>query len=301
MKITAAILITAIVIISCTKNVEVKIPYDGDKLVLNSLFTADSNLYAKLYVSKKVTASNNFVSPATAVLTLFENNINIGNFSVIDIYGVKYYKSPITAKAGRSYKITAASPNYTTVEATDTVPFATQVQIQSLGVITATNNNTSGFDRKLKFRLKDDAFNENFYMVKVFLADTNRTAAGPRYTFPNGTSYGFQCEVEGFNTDPLNTISNFGDNEVFISDETFNGKDITLTLNFAHYGGNFSHFALEVTSISKTTYRYLKSVKLQQNTTGDPLAEVSLVYNNVINGYGIVGAANKKLVFVKKI
>ncbi len=301
MKITTPILIITITALSCTKNVQVKIPYDGDKLVLNSLFTADSNLYARLFISKKITTSNNFVSPTTAALTLFENNVNAGNFTVIDVFGTKYYKSPITAKAGNSYKIIAASPNYITVEATDTVPLAAQVQIQSLSIITNTNNNSSDFDRKLKFRLQDDAAKENFYMLKVFLADSNRTTTGPRFTFPNGTSYGFQCEVEGFNTDPLSTISNFGDNEVFISDETFNGKDVTLTVNFDHYGGNFSHFALEVTSVSKATYRYLKSVKLQQNTTNDPFAEVSLVYGNVINGYGIVGGANKKFAFVKKI
>jgi Domain of unknown function (DUF4249) len=299
MKIVTAFIIILFFATSCEKTVQVNIPYDGDKLVLNSLFTADSNLYARLFISKKVTSSNNFSSPATAVVTLFENNINVGDFSSIDIFGIKYFKSPIVAKAGKSYKIIASSPTYTTVE--DTMPQVAQVQIQSLSIIATANNTTSDFDRKIKFVLNDDASKENFYLIKVYGADTSRTATGPRFTFPNGVQSSFSSEVEGLNTNPLNTLNNFGEQEVFITDETFNGKNVTLTVNFDQYGGSYSHFALEVTSLSKSTFRYLKSVSLQQNTANDPFAEASIVYSNITNGFGIVGGANKKMSFVKKI
>jgi Domain of unknown function (DUF4249) len=301
MKIIASFIIVLMAITACEKKVEVNIPYDGDKLVLNSLFTADSNLYARVFVSKKVTSSNNFSSPSSALLTLFENNVSVGNFSTVNIFGTQYYKSPITAKAGKSYKIIAASPTYITVEGVDSVPQVAQVQIQSVSIISAANNTTSDFDRKLKFVLDDDATKENFYLIKIFAADTNRTATGPRFIFTNGTQYGFSCEIEGLNTNPISALNNFGEQEVFITDETFNGKNITLTANFDQYGGSYSHYALEVTSLSKSTYRYLKSVSLQQNTNGDPFAEASIVYSNITNGFGIVGAANKKISFVRKI
>jgi Domain of unknown function (DUF4249) len=301
MKIIASFIIVLLAITACEKKVEVNIPYDGDKLVLNSLFIADSNLYARVFVSKKVTSSNNFSSPASALLTLFENNVSVGNFSAVTIFGTQYYKSPVTAKAGKSYKIIAASPTYTTVDGVDSVPQVAQVQIQSVSIINTANNTVSDFDRKIKFILNDDATKEDFYLIKIFAADTNRTSTGPRFIFTNGTQYGFSCEIEGLNTNPISALNNFGEQEVFITDETFNGKNITLTANFDQYGGSYSHYALEVTSLSKSTYRYLKSVLLQQNTNGDPFAEASIVYSNITNGFGIVGGANKKISFVKKI
>jgi hypothetical protein len=291
-------IITLCFFASCEKDVNVVIPYEGEKLVLNSLFYADSNIYARVLKSQKLSSNYFNAEPSNAVLTLLENNIPVGNFTTVNIFNTKWYKSPIVAQVGKTYKIITTAPGFNTVEGEDVVPQKPTAEINSIAVIQNNNSNGINYNRKLKFKIKDAATDENYYLIKVHGVDTNLSANGPRYNYNIGR-YGLYAELEGYSTDANTFGGSFGNNEIFLTDETFNGREVSFNLNFESYSNN-SHFALEVVSLSKSTFRYLKSVQSQQNTQGDPFAEATIVFNNIKNGFGIVGGAAEKIIFIRK-
>ncbi len=288
---------------SCEKTVNVEIPYEGDKLVLNSLFRADSNIYAKVLLSQKLTRVYQGVAPAGAAVSLLENGIAVGNFTQRNINGTNYFVSPIKAKPNYNYTLKATAPNYTAVEGTDEVPKIPITKVLSIATINTNTNNNNAYNRRIKLQFQDDGNKENFYMLKIFDADTNTLAIGPRYKFPQYYQYNHYFDIVGFTDANTNGLfgGGGGENEQFITDETFNGRDITLNLEFDNNNSNTgTHYVVEVIALSKSTYRYLQSLRIQSNTNGDPFAEAATVFNNITNGFGIVGGATDLYVGIKK-
>ncbi len=298
MKNLNIILIVTLFFSACQKDVDVTIPYEGDKLVLNSLFRSDSNIYAKVNVSQKLTRNYNATVPSGVNVELFENGISFGNMPVININGNNYFKSPIVTKPNFIYTLKASAPNYKSVEGTDTVP---QKPIATIvGITRPTNNND---DYKLKLQLQDDATKENFYLIKVYKVDSNLTATGPRYNFNDNVNYVYPTyfSIEGItNSDPAGIFGGSEDNQHLLDDVSFNGRNVILNLSIDEYSNGKSHIVVEIISLTKSTYRYLKSVELQNNSQGDPFAEATTIFNNIKNGYGIVGAANDVLVGIRR-
>ncbi len=282
---------------SCEKSVDVDIPYDKDRLVVNNLFFADSSMYARVLISQRLTRSFNYIEPTSAVVTLTEDGVPRGVCSQIFINGSKYFKSPVVATIGKKYKFEVTATGYETVEGEDLVPTAVTGQANTVTTLTTTAN--SDFDRRIKFTFQDNPNEENFYLIKVYAADSNTTAVGPRFRYPNGR-IGLSSEIEGFSNNQQAFLS-FGDNQTYLTDESFNGRNITMNVSFDHYSGNYSHFAVEVTSLSKATYRYLKSRDQQDRSQGDPFAEATIIYNNIKNGFGIVGASTERIFYIRKI
>jgi hypothetical protein len=291
MKNIYIILLAAIGFTSCQKDVDVVIPYEGTKLVLNSLFRSDSIIYAQVSLSQRLANTFNATTPSGASVQLFENGVSQGNMSTINVYGRTYFVSTIKAKPNFVYTMVANANGYTSVTGTDTVPSKPVIQVTSVTRSTSTGSGNN--NDKVRVQLQDDPNIENFYLVKVYQADTNRTAVGPRYQVDN--SFPLYFSIDGIsNGDPGGVFGPPGDNEQYIDDATFNGRNVTLNLNVESNFGN-TYAVVEVISLTKSTYRYLKSVNQQGNAQGDPFAEATVVYNNIKNGYGIVGAANGTL------
>lgn len=79
------------------------------------------------------------------------------------------------------------------------------------------------------------------------------------------------------------------------SDELIAGKEYDLTLRYNHMRPDtdyyeFTHSYFMLNSISRDLYLYLQSLSAHMQTRENFLAEPVMVYTNVINGLGVVGA-----------
>jgi hypothetical protein len=287
-----ALLVVAIT--SCEKEINIPIPYEGDKLVINTFINDDSLIYVELTKSEKLTQNFVRVTPQGAVVSLFENNIFVETVPLKNVYGKPYFISNKKAEQGKVYTVKATATGLPPAEGSDTMPGKPQVTPISYEVINTTPNNNN--NRKVKIKLSDAAAIKNNYRIKIYSADTNRLATGPRYTVDYYNSFDFKSDLlnsgtPDFFADPLYR-------ELIISDEQFNGKEITVNLEFRT--GGTRYVAVEVKALSNAAYKYLQSTEIQNNTQGNPFAEVSPVYNNIKNGFGIVACTSEKLMILKR-
>lgn len=82
-------------------------------------------------------------------------------------------------------------------------------------------------------------------------------------------------------------------------DHLFNGKEYELTVETRMRLGKDQHVVVELQSITRELYNYLKSVMLYRITDQDAYTESIQVYSNVENGYGVLGALNSEKHVVK--
>jgi hypothetical protein len=75
-------------------------------------------------------------------------------------------------------------------------------------------------------------------------------------------------------------------------DHLFNEKEYTFTVETRMRWGADQHVVVELQSITRELYNYLKSVMLYRITDQDSYTESIQIYSNINGGYGILGALN---------
>lgn len=88
------------------------------------------------------------------------------------------------------------------------------------------------------------------------------------------------------------------------SDELISGKEYALTLGINHRWPDtdyyeFSLFNFELQSITEDLYMYLRSSSAHTQTYDDFITEPVLVYTNIENGLGVLGAMSSSIVTLK--
>ncbi len=295
------LVITTTFLVSCERAVQVNIPYDGDKIVLNSIMLQDSNIYVQIFKTAKLSRVYNSTTPTGAAVKLFENGIFVENLNLKNINGTNYFASLTKAKPNGNYTIKATANNLPPAEGQDVLP--TKPLCKGISNVYTPNNNNvgNGYNYKVQIKINDPANQTNYYAIKLHRADTNTAPTGPRFIVDKNSRYYFTADV-------LNNATSFGaifggddDSEAYFTDENFNGKDLTVSLNYYNYNSNIDKYvAVELVSLTPAAYRYLVSVKSQQNTQSNPFAEVTVVYNNIKDGYGIVAGTADSIMVVKK-
>jgi Domain of unknown function (DUF4249) len=288
-----------IVLASCERDVNVDIPYEGDKLVLNSFMKADSLFYAQISKTKRLSRSFNNTSPAGTAVQLFKNGIFAENLVQKDINNVSYFVSTSKAVIGNTYTLKASATGLTNVEGTDIIP-AKPITVP-VSFLLSSSSSTSNYNSKVKIKLNDPVGTKNYYMLKIFQVDTNLSAIGPRYNIYRSQGQFFEADIVGANTGIGAIFGDVGTNQAVFTDDQFNGKEITINMDVDSYTQtNVSYLAISLTGLSSEAYKYLKSSETQFNVQGDPFAEVAIVYNNIKNGYGVVGGIAETLMIVRR-
>jgi hypothetical protein len=280
---------------SCEKTVNVDIPYEGDKIVLNAFMRQDSFIYAQVSKTVKLSQNNNFVVPSGAVVQLYNNGVFVENMLSQNINNRTFFKSTAAANANGIYTVKALATGLTPVEGTDTMPTKANSTGLSYTVVNGTNNTN---EARLKVKLNDPNNIKNYYLIRVFSADTNTASTGPRYLIDN-YKVGFSIDIIA----PDRSTAIFGGDDIYtealFTDEQFNGKEITINIKANGYGyGNYK--AIEVLALSRTAYRYIASINSQFDNQGNPFAEATIVYNNISNGFGIVAGTAANVHILKK-
>lgn len=270
--ITIAIL--AFALAACEKKVEVPMPYDGDKIVVNSLLQPDSVAYIRITRSQPP-SSNFFPEIPAAAVTLKAGSANIPlQWQVIG--GKGYFVSQVPVAEGLQYHIEVAAAGLDTVKAADTLP---RRPLLKEPFAQADGN-------RVKFLLKDLP-GKDFYRFRLYSGTlspvTNTVIPVRRMRYRFDPSY---------NNSFTDLITNSYLESTLIIDERFDGREITIVMQTEEVSRPDDLLLLEVTGLTRDTWQYLKSLELQTVNDGNPLVDQNRVHTNVEKGYGIFGGLN---------
>ncbi len=272
-------ILCTVIIAACSKESRIAIPYDGDKIVLNTMIQPDSLVYIRVTGSKPVREYQNLKFPElkNAGVTMFEDGKSMPAPEWKVINGKGYYVSPVPARAGSQYKITVNYSGLASVAATDSTPQHPEIRdgaAQKLG-------------NRVRFSLKDDGNKKNYYRIRVYNADT-----------VNGIITPFKRDTVKFRLDPsfnnnfADIIGNSYKGEVLLSDERISGKDVLFVLQTSKQI-TASYLIVEVSNLTTGAFKYLDATSVQRLEDGiDFTLDPQDIYSNVENGYGIVAGVN---------
>lgn len=258
---------------SCEKRVNGELPYEGDKMVINSLLQPDSVIYIRVTQTGRSStySSAGFKELNNAAVELTENGIVLPLHQE-KIDGRTWFVSKNKALLGRTYTISAHTPQLGTVTATDTMPPAPDVRMASAPKHTS----------RVRFVLKDPARVVNYYRIRMFHSEHDGRLLMPR---------NFRLDPS-FSSNIMEVLSDSYHSSLVFTDQRLDGKEITFVLQTEGSMEQEDPTVLEVSTLTESTFRYLSTLAGQSGSGTTILSEPTRVYTNVKNGYGIVGGMN---------
>ncbi len=257
-----------------TSVVELDIPEHQSTLATSFLLSADEEIDS-IFIAKSINIvgdTNEIIE--NAEVRLFKNGNLFEEFEFIDSSNHYFPKNNIPILAdGSEYRFEVSALNFATISATQNMPMIATVEdidyrfdaaIDSYGDITD----------ELVFNLIDDPNEENYYAFEIYrIIEENDLVFEDRIYFDvNSLVY----EDAAFDYYVLSDASFNGN--------TFNARLLIYNWFEAQEGDTFK---LVVKSLSYDNYLFQKSLDTYYNSSGNPFAEPSSVYENIENGHGI--------------
>lgn len=276
------ILIT-LTICSCEKDVNIPLPEESNKVVLNLIMNRDSAMVARVTLSGRLDGTVNMPELPNAVLNLYENGTFKETLTPFRNEGRIYYQGNTLAESGKTYRVTAAAPGYAEVSGTDKIPDTVEIgEIR----MTAAPLNANTAKATISVQLHDDPDEQNYYRVRIYLIN--------EWVDANGN--GKRQKIQQFFEAEESSISLFNDNtrpQFFTTDALFNGRSPRFIFR-TNTDGNFKKMVVEVSTLTYNSYNYLNSVFMAREKNDDWMSEKVIVYNNIENGLGIVGGVAQR-------
>ncbi|MBW8688061.1 DUF4249 domain-containing protein [Chitinophaga rhizophila] len=276
------IAVLVIAFTACRKESRIDIPYQGDKIVLNSLIQPDSLIYFRITRSKPVKEYQNLQFPEIkgADITLLENGKRLPAPVWKVINGKGYYVSQAFAQAGKQYAVRVAYDGLTSVLAADSTPGHPEIS-DAFAQKTA---------NRVRFTLRDNAAERNYYRIRVYNADTVNGIVTPM----KRDTVKFRLDPS-FNNNFFDVIGNTYYSEVLLKDDRISGKEVQFVLQ-TNKQVTASYMMVEVSNLTESAYKYLDNTFAQrlENRLEFSLQPVD-IYSNVTNGYGIIAGVNARV------
>jgi hypothetical protein len=214
---------------------------------------------------------NQLVNNASVVLSQGDDNYELIH---TDKDGIYQLEETIDFVSNKEYTLSVDAPSYTSISSKQLFP-------KDVAIIDATID-----DERIKVKFKDTANQDNYYIIDM-------QAFHPEYNF---NSYLYIDEESSFQE------SSFL-NGILISDETFDGNEIELNINYNTYvtdGESEDETPSKPTSVKIILYSitedvYKFDISYRNNFTDDPFTEPVILHRNIENGYGIFGMMNASI------
>lgn len=269
---------------SCELMVDVDVPFDGPRIVVNGLFTPDSVMTVILTEEKYILKADGPYTPITsATVSVTDQSGNaVANLEHI---GHGWYRSPTRPIAGASYNIRIEAPGYSSVQAVsvlpDVVPIIDAVWDSTI-IEPGSDFGTEMPTLEMTFR---DPPGRNYYMVLMYLDAVRTYQTGPN-TFVTDTV----STIAYLNSDdPIYDGENLGSGA--FTDVLFEGREVTI--KYRAYGGfgEIINTNLVLMNLGEDYYKYHTTGRLQDDVGFDPFAQPVKVFNNVQGGLGVFAGA----------
>jgi hypothetical protein len=300
-------------LISCEKEIEFNGEIVEPLVVVNSFLSTDSVVKAHLSKSKFFLSNKSFFDSITnATVSIYVNGALKENLAHQQ-YGL--YQGTYIPKPGDSVRMVVKVPQYDgdvvsstliqnksnilSVDTTLTFKFSDSIYYEKAVV-----GHVYYYDCDVRMRIRDNGNETNFYRL---VAKRQQLSIPGYYGWDQG--YFISFKLEGFENQSGNLIDFLEDSdswldEHLIPDDFFNGKELLLKFRtdftairlkpgFEHLSSDFQgneSLKINLQTISKDLYLYLKSRRAAQNVADGFFAEPVQIFNNIRNGLGILGA-----------
>ncbi|WKN31727.1 DUF4249 domain-containing protein [Porifericola rhodea] len=304
-------LLLIMLLMACESVVTIDVPQEPSRLVLNSIINEDAYIEVFLSRSKYVLSNSQLEAVDGAEIMLEEDGQVIARLEAnrtSTLSGV--YTTDYKPKAGNTYTLKASHPDFNSVESSTTIPVVVPIHTLKYDTTVYEDSYYDYNDSLVTKRyvslddiwlgISDPPEEENFYEIVLY-----------HYYQEVVEMYDEEGNYQGYDTvdyaipvyitsdDPVVSENDFFEDSGYVgssllfSDEIFNGK--TYTIHFEEsYGSVYysnkeqeNEYLLQLRSLNKSQYQYLRSIDLQYDTEGNPFSEPAPVYNNIEGGYGI--------------
>lgn len=273
-------LLALILLTSCEKRLMIDSPLYADRPVLNVLMNENTPLKACFTLSGQLINRKSFENPENVETKLYENDVFKESLKPQIMEGKKYYVSTIGVLKDKKYRVTAAAPGYNLVEGSDIIPDITTIEINNQAVI---ESNSDQYKLKFNFLLKNTSTEKQYYRFRILYEENNS---------------GKTIKKAPFYIRPVNTSDIFGSGnsskkEWFIEKAQPAGETIFYAFSTDDNPVSKKRY-IEVTLLTETSYKYLKSMAKAEDNKNSPFAEEVILHSNIQNGSGIVGGLSAK-------
>lgn len=271
---------------SCIKTIEIEIPQDKPKQVLNCLFTANDKISVSITNSTPILEEEYSIID-NANIILYEDDKEIETL----VYDDGIYKSTTQTDLNKIYKLKSSVVGLETVITEDVIP--EQPTITNIDLVEEAyfDSNYEGIIGKTTITIEDNGEQTNFYEVLVV-----------RKFYYNDEIITRPTSIE-VTSDPVVSneldVQNHPTHLVF-TDKSFNGRVNTIDFDFTneqHEDVLPLNYKVIIRSISENYYRYKRRLNrhtyFQEGYIGDIFIEPIQMFTNVENGFGIFAGYNE--------
>jgi hypothetical protein len=272
--------LTIFLFTSCEKKLNIDLPADADRPVLNVLMNENSPLKVRFSLSGRLSGGQSFREVDNAETKLYENDIFKESLAAKVIDGKTYYVSNTVALRDKKYKVTAALSGFKLVEGSDVIPDISAIEINNQSVI---ESNSDSYKLKFNFLLKNNSKEKQYYRFRILYEDNGSGNKGSKIPF----------YIRPVNTSDIFGSGNSEKKAWFAEKAQSAGETIFYSFTADQNPGSKKMY-VEVSLLTETSYKYLKSVSKADDSEDSPFSEKVIIHSNIQNGLGIVGGLSYK-------
>lgn len=295
-----------IFIVSCETFLELELPDNEPRLVINALLEPSSPIFVHVTSSNSILEEDEFEIIPDAMVTVTDEEGRIHSLQFIKPnewapnYG--YYTSEaFDPTPGSTYLVETSKSGFETASSQATIPLKPQIKSFSFRDLPRDQPRDIYYpSTEVEFTLVfDDPAGENFYEIELYYEGSGEVKdyeGNPYETTYKQFAY-LYSKNPAYEQDYRNAPG------IIINDRLFDQQEASI--NFQTHLPASSQLKLKVylREITKEAYRYDMSYSLQRSNQGDPLSQPVQVFSNINNGFGILGARNSTFledsIFVK--
>lgn len=267
---------------ACELVVPIDLPDQEPKLVLNGFLEADSG--ATVFLSRSYGMYEEFdIDPVPGgQVTITENQASAVPMIQDRDDSLRFDLDALTIQPGSTYTVEASAPGYETVRGVTTVPQRITFDTVEVDLGARRDRDSVLFDVWTLY-VTDPPGEENYYFLRVYL-DTDIE----NYLICFETLDPVLADLDVLNNG--NDVANLCEGR--FNDVIFNGTTYELQVFTEAFYRQQPDVAIEfeLLHLDQAAYNYLLSSERQFNTEGNPFAEPAIVFNNIENGFGIIGS-----------
>lgn len=286
-----AIIVLVLFVTSCELIIDVDVPYDGDRAVVNAVQKIDSVWMVDLSSTRYILDNQySYLPISNAQVTILKPD---GTTEALVHKGNGMFRGTTRPQPGNIYKVSVTPHGFDAIEGEMRMPPLVKIIDLKWDSSRIEPNSTSQGAADVPFTLtfSDPAGEVNYYDVNVYIFYVytyNRYPDGVQVTDT------FASYRPTYIRDPGIALE---DDQSEFSDKTFDGKTQTIPFitELTTYGNSPYKIEVWLTTSSEELYKYNKTQRLQAEVQGDPFAQPVQVYSNMSNGFGIfAGTADDK-------
>lgn len=282
MKKSIYFIVLLIGIISCEKDIEIDIPYESPRIVVNSILDVGDKAYAEVSSSEYILEPNTSGLINNATLEVYQQGSPVASF---DNTGSDLYELNHELNVGDQYKVVVKVPGMTSVEAITTIPDS--VPIKSLTLDSTIVDGTPYYVLRIKIK---DPVGSNYYnlLLQEIVSDISGT-------------FIYETDYES-HLDPVLEGLIWDENDgAYFSDNIFENKEYEFSIRFNKYTSHLfmgeRSFSVTLFSVTKDHFEYDVARAKYYDSNDKPFSEPVQIPSNVKNGLGIIaGRSHSKKV-----